>query len=239
MTDKFGELTLESMNQADWYNQWTLNKFKKYIGDQILEVGCGIGNFTKELTKYGKVLAIDINKNYLDKLKKIPGVEVGFGDIEKGGYFFTNKQFNTIICLNVLEHLEEDSQAIKNMYEVLNKGGNLILLVPSHPFLYGEIDKSIGHFRRYSKKEIVDKLQACGFVILEFRSINFLGSLGWLISGRLLKNKIVDQSKIKLFNILAPIFLRIEDLITPPFGTSFLIIAKKKINETIDHNPSF
>lgn len=227
MTDKFGELTLESMNQAQWYNQWTLNKFKKYIRGQILEVGCGIGNFTKQLTRYGKVWAVDINKNYLDKLKKISGVEVGFGDIEKGEYFFTNKQFNTIICLNVLEHIEEDSQAIKNMYEVLNNDGDLILLVPSHPFLYGEIDKSIGHFRRYSKKEIVDKLQASGFVILKFRSLNLLGSLGWFISGRLLKNRIIGQSKIRLFNAVAPIFLRIEDLIPPPFGTSFLIIARK------------
>lgn len=227
MSDIFGEQTLESMNQADWYNQWTLSKFKKYIRDQILEVGCGIGNFTKELTKYGKVWAVDINKNYLDQLKKISGVEVGFGDIEKGEYFFINKQFDTIICLNVLEHIEEDSQAIRNMYEVLNKDGNLILLVPSHPFLYGEIDKSIGHFRRYSKGEIIEKLQRNGFVILKFRSLNLLGALGWFISGRVFKNKIVDQSKIKLFNLFAPIFLRMEDLINPPFGTSFLVIAKK------------
>ncbi len=230
MIDKFGELTLESMNQAQWYNQWTLNQFRKFLKGKILEVGCGIGNFTKSLLKFGDIYAIDKDKDYVEKTKKLlkkTAVHVGIGDIEKGKYFFKDTRFDSIVCINVLEHVKEDSQAIKNMYEVLNKQGYLILLVPAHPFLYGEIDKSIGHFRRYTKKEIVTKLQMNGFVILKFRSLNFLGSLGWLISGRVLKNKIVDQSKIKLFNLIAPIFLRIEDFIPPPFGTSFLIIAKK------------
>lgn len=230
MTDKFGKLTLESMNQAQWYNQWTLNQFSGFLKGKILEVGCGIGNFTKSLLEYGEVYGIDIRKDYVEKTEKSlssTNTKIGLGDIEKGEYFFKDTKFDNIVCINVLEHIEDDILAIKNMYDVLNNDGNLILLVPSHPFLYGEIDKSIGHFRRYSKEEIVDKLKTSGFVILKFRSLNLLGALGWFISGRIFKNKIVDQSKIKLFNLLAPIFLRIEDLINPPFGTSFLIIARK------------
>lgn len=224
-----GTFTLESMSQAKSYNRWTLAKFAKFLRGSILEVGCGIGNFTETLSKYGKVTAIDIDQNLIEELKidRNSNITAGYGDIERGKYFFKNTRFDTIVCINVLEHIEKDSQAIKNMYDILNKGGILILLVPAHPFLYGEIDKSIGHFRRYSKGEIVDKLQTNGFVVLKFRSLNSLGSLGWFVSGRIFKNKIVDQSKIKLFNLLAPIFLRIENLINPPFGTSFLIIAKK------------
>ncbi len=228
MENNFGEQTLESMNQAEWYNQWTLDKFKDYLSGKILEVGCGIGNFTKTLTKFGKIWAIDIDENFIKQTKKeVTDAKIGFGDIEKDKYFFKDEKFDTVVCINILEHIKEDSRAIDNMHKIFKEEGTLILLVPAHPFLYGEIDKSIGHFRRYSKKEIITKLQMSGFVILKFRSLNLLGALGWFISGRVLKNKIVDQSKIKLFNLIAPIFLRLEDLINPSFGTSFLIIAKK------------
>ena len=101
------------------------------------------------------------------------------------------------------------------------------MLVPSYPFLYGEIDKAISHFRRYAKKDLITKIEAEDFKIIEFKKLNFIGAIGWFVSGRILKNKIVDSSKIKIFNLIAPLFLKFEDFIPIPFGTSFLIIAKK------------
>ena len=223
----YGEKTLESMNQAVWYNKWTMAKFLNFISGEILEVGCGIGNFTNELTKYGKVWAIDINKNYIDQLKKMSGVEVGLGDIEKGEYFFTKKQFDTIICLNVLEHIQNDNQACENLYKLLKKDGILILLVPTHSFLYGEIDKNIGHFRRYERNKIINKLKSIGFSILKIRRLNILGALGWFIAGKILKRSTVENNNIRVFNFLAPVILLFEDIIEPPIGTSILIIAKR------------
>lgn len=230
MSNNFGEQTLESMNQADWYNQWTLNKIKKYLNGKILEVGCGIGNFTKELLNFGEVYGIDIREDYVQKIKRnlrVKNAHIGVGDIEKGEYFFKERKFDTIVCINVLEHIENDNEAIKNMYKVLEDQGILILIIPAYSLLYGEIDKSIGHFRRYSKEDIRQRLEKEKFRILQFKTLNLIGAIGWFISGKVLRNKIVDQSKIKVFSLLAPIFLRIEDLINPPFGTSFLIIAKK------------
>lgn len=230
MGTNFGEQTLESMNQANWYNQWTLEKFKKYLRGRILEVGCGIGNFTKPLLSFGEVYGIDVKKEYIDKTKSFlnkQNVHIGFGNIETGKYFFDKERFDSIVCINVLEHIKNDDNSIKNMYKLLKNNGFLVLLVPAHPFLYGEVDKSIGHFRRYSKQEIVQKLENQGFKILRFQSLNLFGALGWFISGRVLKNTIVSKSKIKLFNLLAPFFLRLEDLIKPQFGTSFLIISQK------------
>ena len=230
MIDKFGKLTLESMNQADWYNKWTMNKIKSFLTGKILEIGCGIGNFTKTLLEFGQVYGIDIREDYVNETKKIlktNGAKIGLGDIEKGGYFFRGEKFDSIVCINVLEHIRDDVRALRNMYNLLKKGGVLILIIPAHPFLYGEIDRAIGHFRRYTKKDISFKLDEYGFYIQKFRTLNFIGAIGWFISGRILKNKIVDQSKIKFFNLLAPFFLRIEDMIEPVFGTSFLIIARK------------
>lgn len=228
MENNFGEQTLESMNQASWYNAWTLNKFKIFLKGKILEVGCGIGNFTKILSSYGEISAIDIHKQYLPQVrKKTPDAQVGLGNIEEGKYFFKNKKFNSIVCINVLEHIENDEAALNNMSKLLLDGGILILLVPSYPFLYGEIDKAISHFRRYAKKDLITKIEAEDFKIIEFKKLNFIGAIGWFVSGRILKNKIVDSSKIKIFNLIAPLFLKFEDFIPIPFGTSFLIIAKK------------
>lgn len=222
--------TLESMGQAAWYNQWTVNKFEKHLRRDILEVGCGIGNFTKFLTKYGKVWAVDINIESLRITKELVNktAEVGFGDIEKGEFFFDKKKFDTIVCLNVIEHVNKDLEAFKNLHKLLKPDGTLILIVPSHQFLYGQIDKSIGHFRRYSKNKLNNNLKNLGFNIIKSRRLNFLGAIGWFVAGKILKEEEVGQGKIGIFNFLAPIILPIEDIVKPPIGTSLLLIVKKK-----------
>lgn len=223
-----GRVTLENMSQAIWYNRWTANQFKPFIEGVILEIGCGIGNFTRLLTKYGSVYAIDIEKDYINSArKKTKKALIGFGDIEKGGYFFKKRLFSTIVCLNVLEHIKDDKKAINNIYKLLRPDGHLILLVPSHKFLYGQIDKAINHFRRYNQKELLKILEFAGFEIVKSKRLNILGAIGWWFSGKVLKENNVKVSAIKLFNILGPAFLTIENIIEPPFGTSILIVAKK------------
>lgn len=222
--------TLESMSQAVWYNRWTLNKFKKYLKGDILEVGCGIGNFTPALTKYGKVWAIDIESGYLDQTRKVVNGEVlvGVGDIEKGKYNFGDKKFDSIVCLNVLEHIKNDREALKNLYKLLKDRGYLILLVPSHPKLYGAIDQSIGHFRRYDKNDLINQLKDTGCVLVSCKRVNFLGGIGWWVAQRIFKEKTVKEENIKIFNILAPLILPLEDIMEPPLGTSILVIAQKR-----------
>lgn len=222
--------TLESMSQAVWYNRWTLEKFSKFLKGQILEIGCGIGNFSKLLLKYGELTAIDINDEYVNKAKKEIGesIKIGVGDIEKGKYFFQGKGFNTIVCINVLEHIKSDQKALKNIYDLLSSNGNLILLVPAHQFLYNLIDESIGHFRRYEREKLKKLLLENGFEILKIRNLNFIGSLGWFIGGKLFRDSNVGEGKIKIFNLIAPPFLLLENIFEPPFGTSILVVAKKK-----------
>lgn len=230
MNKHFGFQTLESMSQAVWYNKWTLEKFKSFLEGKILEVGCGIGNFTDTLKNYGQVYAIDVNKKYLNEISKIVGshVKIGYGDIEKNKYFFKNEKFDCIICLNVLEHIKDDRVALKNMRKLLKMGGHLILLVPAFKFLFGQTDRSIGHLRRYEKVELIEILKNTHFTIVQYRVINFLGAIGWWISSKLLSNEKIDENKIKIFDFIAPAILTIEDIIQPPFGTSILVIAEKK-----------
>lgn len=215
---KTGKKTLEIMSKAGWYNNWLLRQFSNHLNGDILEVGAGIGNFTSKLYKYGKVTAIDYDPNYKN---------ANYGDIEKGNYFFGKKSFDTIVCMNVLEHIKDDNQALKNMYDLLNKNGKLILLVPAHPWAFGKMDAELGHFRRYSKNEVTSLLIANHYSLIASHYLNWLGLIGWFVNAKILGRNIIPEKQLGVFDVIARPFLKIEELIRPPFGLSILVIAKK------------
>lgn len=223
-----GTQTLESMSEAEGYNKWLLNKFKTYLKGEILEIGSGVGNFTTLLKDFGDVTATDVNQEYILGLKKDNLTEnIGFADIEKGRYYFKNKRFDVVVCLNVVEHIKDDGKALKNLHDLLKAKGNLILIVPSHQSLFGEVDSSIGHFRRYDKKKLIKVLEKLGFKILKQRRLNFLGAMGWFVAGKLLKQKTIKKGNVKIFNIISPLFLFLERFFEPPLGTSVFIVARR------------
>src|SRR3989344_6305427 len=226
---------LESLSNARWYNKWLIRHFSKYLSGEILEVGCGIGNFSRLLGKYGKVHATDINGDYLKRIKKElklqenNHIKVGFGDIEKKLFSFKfGRKFHSIVCLNVLEHLKNDQKSLKNLYSFLKPEGFLILLVPADKILFGKIDEAVFHYRRYGKSELKSLVGSEGFQILSLKKLNFLGGLGWFFFGKILESKRISKSKVSLYSKLAPFFLWFEKFIEPPIGTSLLLIARKQ-----------
>jgi len=224
-----GHLALETMSFAKWYNKWLYSLMKKYLGQEILEVGAGIGNFTALLGKEEKVTAIDINDEYLLNLKKKlkNKVLVGFGDIEKGEYFFDDLKFDSIVCLNVLEHIEDDFAALKNMHKLLKDGGHLILLVPAHRYLFSNLDNELGHYRRYSKKDLDYKLKKVGFKLKKNIYINWWAAVGWLFFVKLTGRISMPQPPVKIFDVLGKIFLLPEKIVPFPFGLSLFTVSKK------------
>ncbi len=219
MEKKTGTKTLEIMSSANWYNNWLLKQFGRYLKGDILEVGAGIGNFTSKLSKYGRVTAIDYDPEYRN---------ANFGDIEKGKYFFGKRKFDAIVCMNVLEHIGDDRLALTNMFDLLNSGGVLVLLVPAFSFAYGPMDADLGHFRRYSKMEVAEKLHDSGFQIQDSKYLNWLGLLGWFFNGKILGKKIIPKGQLGLFDKIARPVLILEEFIKPSFGLSVLAISKKK-----------
>lgn len=228
-------ITLENMSQALWYNQWTLKKISHFLHGNILEVGCGIGNFTKTLIEYGETWAFDIDRDCVTETKQKLGkrAHVGLGNIEKGTYFFKDKSFDTIVCFNVLEHVNDDTQALEHIASLLRPNGTFIGLVPIHPWLYGTIDEAIYHYRRYNPEQFVKQIEANGLTIEYKRILNFIGAIGWFVSGKLLKRKAIGQRQIESFNTLAPYILPLEDAMTPPFGTSILVVARKPKKQSL------
>jgi 2-polyprenyl-3-methyl-5-hydroxy-6-metoxy-1,4-benzoquinol methylase len=223
-----GFKVLETMEKADWYNNWIIKKIQQHVRGDILEVGFGLGSFTQKLSRKGNVCAIDINEKYL-KSKKRTEIQHGFGDIERGKYFFGKKKFDTIICMNVLEHIKNDKKALQNTLKLLKANGILVLLVPAHRILFSNVDKNLGHYRRYSKKQLGEHLEKVGFSVIKCRYINWWGAIGWYLFVKLSKGKILPVGKVKIFDVFAKILLWPEKFIEPPFGISVLVVAKKNI----------
>lgn len=223
--------TLEIMARANWYNGWLFSFIKPHLGEKVLEVGCGIGSFTPGLLGVSReVVVMDVEQEYLDKVHsqiKSDKLQVIWGDIETGEFTSDPGLFDTIVCVNVLEHIKNDKRAVENMFNRLNISGKLILLVPAHNFLYGSLDENLEHERRYEKVGIRELLANVGFNIEEVRYLNLLGAIGWFVNSKILRRKILPSNQLLLFDKLARPLLLLEKYFEPPFGLSIFTIAKK------------
>jgi SAM-dependent methyltransferase len=225
-------VTLRQLAKLDRYNYWVYESISHALGRRVLEVGSGTGNITQFLCAGGReVTATDIVPSYRNELERLfsayPNVRVEKFDLtaEAPGAYVADP-FDSVVCLNVLEHIEDDLFALAQMRDSLAPGGKLALLVPAHRFLYGAFDRAVGHFRRYERRELADKLEKAGFVVREMKFFSLAAALPWLINGRLLKHDYIPTGQANLANLLVPLF-KLERLIGPPCGLSLIAIAQK------------
>jgi glycosyltransferase involved in cell wall biosynthesis len=224
-----GELTLKLLQKASRYNGWVYQMLKPYIGRDILEIGSGIGNMTRYFVPHGKVTASDISPFCLRELQRTfaenESVKVRTLDISQNHYPEL-ELYDTIVCLNVLEHIEDDVDALRNMYRLLKKKGKLVLYVPANPRLYCEIDRGVGHFRRYVEPELLGKMKQAGFRIEHSRHHNILGAIGWWVNGKVLGKKHIGATDVSGFEKLMPL-VKLQDKVDSKFALSILAIGEK------------
>jgi len=229
-----GEDTLYRMRLARNNTRWIFEQIRPYMGDNILEVGSGIGNISKFLVSFNKNLVFtDINNSYLEylrhrfignpKVKVIPH-DVLSTDLSRISHF----NIDTVVCINVLEHIKEDKKVLENIYKILNENGKLILIVPAMKNLYGSLDEKLGHFRRYNKDELVGKLEQENFVIEKSCYHNLVAAIGWFVNGRIFRRKLMSGFQVSLFDKFVPLLAAIERKIRIPFGLSLIMICRKK-----------
>lgn len=216
------------------YIQWQLAQFKPYLGRRIADVGCGLGNFTESLLDRDAYVGIDLDEELLAELRRNYGksrnVQTLSLDATSPAFADTlrSHSIDTIICANVIEHIEHDRIAVENMIRSLPVGGHLCLLVPALPFLFGTLDTLDGHFRRYTKATLNERFTGLPARLVKTYYFNFLGVPGWFLKGRILKQKSHTNDNYRIMNALLPVVKPLERLCPPPLGMSVIAIYQRE-----------
>jgi SAM-dependent methyltransferase len=226
-----GEKTLQRVAHLTRYNAWLWEQVVPFTGKRVLEVGSGVGTMTRYCLGRELVLATDVDSQYLDRLHSAfanyPNVVVRPLDLNGPLPEWLGKyDLDTVLCCNVLEHIEDDETTLSRFAQFLPSGGRVVLIVPALHRLYGAIDKTISHHRRYERNEIVEKLQRAGFVVERTKFFNVLGIPGWYLNSCLLKRTTVPGLQARLNDFLVPL-LRFERYFSLPWGMSLLAVGRK------------
>ena len=229
-----GYRTLQVMDQAPRYAAWLVELMRPHLGHRILEVGAGIGTITRHLVDRELVVPLDLEPRYVQQLENAfrgcENVRPMLGDVNALDLDrLRAERFDTVILSNVLEHLEDDAGALARFHDLLTPGGRLILVVPALPFIYGAIDREVGHHRRYLRAGLERALRAAGFEIERLRALNLLGVPGWFFNGSVLRRRDVPQLQLRIYDRLAPALAAFEDRFEPPFGLSLFCVARKVV----------
>jgi SAM-dependent methyltransferase len=163
-----------------------------------------------------------------EKFEGRSAVQVSPGSLEEYLAKAGDGAANGIVSSNVLEHVADDEGCLAAMWKLLRPGGVLALYVPARPELYGEFDRDVGHYRRYRRGELRDKLERAGFRIRTLKYRNLVGTLGWLLMGRILKRRAVGRGSVRIYDrVVFPITRILEDRVAPPYGLNLLTLAEK------------
>ena len=228
-----GHVTLTRMARLEPYNRWLADRFRPALGRRVLEIGAGFGNMSRHLAGAELLVVSDLDPVGVEYLK---GVFREQKNVRVASYRFPLDSAareevralapDTVVCLNVLEHIEQDDATLSDMKDVLAPGGRLVLLVPARKSLYGTLDEHLRHFRRYEKDELTEKLARAGFAVEDCRFLNRPGAIGWWINGRLLKRRVLPRGQLAAFKLLMPLLKR-EEKRPPATGMSLLAVARK------------
>lgn len=225
---------LTQMAAARRYIAWQYNLAAREVGRQVVEVGCGTGNFTGLLLQRAEVIAVDSEPECVRRVRARypdePNLRVECcGPPDEA--FFELRRFEPDSCvsLNVIEHIANDVEALAAMASILPAGAPIVLLAPAFEALYGDIDYRLGHYRRYTRRTLSQVARGAGLHVESTRYLNLPGFFGWWANSRLFRRQSQSATQIAFFDrFVVPVASRIERIVTPPFGQSVLAVLRKK-----------
>ena len=222
--------SLEATRLARRYNEWVYGRARPYLGRRVLDFGAGIGTFTAlAAADARRVVALEPDPRYArivhDALAANPGVAVVCSTIEE--FRATEPEpFDSVICFNVLEHVEDDVSAMRVARDLVVPGGHVLVLAPAHPFLFSDVDGALGHVRRYRRARLLRVFGEAGLDVTRVRYVNPVGALGWFVTFRLRRAQQWPRRQNRAFDCLVPA-LRILDRLTLPVGLSVWGVARR------------
>jgi len=226
-----GKATLDAMEQAPKFNEWMYDSVKPYLGERVAELGVGRGNMSKYIRRGRHVLLTDYRLDYLTDLKERwssqKNLQIGKLDMTLRADYEQLRTFapDSVVFLNVLEHIEDDRAVLRSLHETVPVGCRIVVLVPYGMGLYSEIDKALGHFRRYEKGELEQKMTDAGFEIQTQFFFNKVGVFAWWITKHFGGQKQLKPWQLRIYNALTPLFKCLDGL--PGNGLSTVVISRK------------
>lgn len=226
---------LDPLSEMENYYNWILKELEPYIGKRVLEVGAGIGTFTKvllNLKSLEKIFLVEPSKELMGILKD------SFADNSKTTGFIcsaaeelevaeiVDMNVDTAIFINVLEHILKDFEVLQKFSCAMKPGQKILTFSPAFKVLFSELDSNAGHYRRYSKKEIKKSLESAGFKVIYLRYFNFLGFFTWLVFVKLFKSNTFSKKGVKCYDALVPYLQQMETVFPPPLGQSVIAVGE-------------
>ncbi len=226
------------MARARNYFAWQARLLKPEIGRRVVEVGCGTGNFTGLLLDPAflnceYVIALDKEPACVERLRlRFPAQGNLHTLVCSPGTpeFASLARFSAdcCVCLNVLEHIEDDAAALRSMAAIMPRGGRIVLMVPAFEALMGPIDRNSGHYRRYTRQSLRALASRTGLKVQRISFMNAVGFFGWWVNARLLKKESQSARQIDFFDRwLVPAISRVESVLPPPFGQSLIAVLSR------------
>jgi SAM-dependent methyltransferase len=208
---------------------------RPFCGRRVLEIGSGTGNMTRHLVPRDAYVASDINPLYLQTLRTLtsdrPYLDVTLTDVTRRESFpAPRERFDTVVCLNVIEHVDDDVGALRNVRDALAPGGRAIVLVPQGPGIFGTLDEVLGHKRRYTEATLRRLALDAGFEPKQILPFNRVGTPAWWLNGQILRRRHFGLAQIALLNLLTPLF-RLVDRLLPFAPLSLVAILERAPNE--------
>lgn len=236
MASAHEDYSLETLAETVQYNEWIYELMRPWLGMNVLELGAGIGNLTPFfLREDRKLLAIDIDadlvRRHKERIPAHPRLNVECVSLQDVAHRPSSvASFDSIVSSNVLEHIPDgiDREVVRAMHILLKDGGHAIHWVPASNAIYGSIDESFGHHRRYSRSLATTLFVSHGFRVLRCEYWNMPGFFAWWFRGRILRRRSLGKASTLAFDrYIVPMLRRVEPLLPRPFGQSLLIVAQK------------
>lgn len=231
-TSPYGRGVLNNLTGTPQYLSWLARLLRPHLGDTVLELGAGIGALSGRLMSR-RMLYVAAEKDPLhlhalrNRFLRTPNVSVRAIDpAETADFDGLEDSFDTVLCLNILEYLDDALPALRRLREVLKTGGSLVVLVPQSPSLYGKVDRAMGHRRRYRAGEIRRLLEENGFRVERRHDLNKAGAAAWFLFGKVLGRERISKPALKIFDKTVWVWRRIDPLL-PWRGLSHIAVARK------------
>lgn len=223
---------LDSLAEAKNYYSWVLRQFEPFLGPKVIEVGAGIGTFSDYLLSSPKVKelvaiepALNTYPHLAEKFRNDSRVRPLAGYLTE---HYQGLSANAVVAVNVLEHVEDHEQFLREAHEAVVPGGHLLLFVPALPMIYGSLDKIFEHYRRYTKPTLRAVIESAGWKPRRIGYMNFPGIAAWFMAGRVLKKTSIAPNDAKAYDrLVVPIISRLESVIPAPIGSNLLAIATR------------